>query len=130
MGETERATRWLDEEKEADDDDGYKGGLSGFVFVSRRAVNPSGDRAAAVYGLPELAGASPSEGPRGRESNAVTILGIARLHNVLCVSSTDLTNNRRGSEEGCSRSQANWVCSKWDAHKSDIRNKRLDLWNL
>lgn len=40
--------RWIDEEKKTDDD-GYKGGCPN-SFSSTTAANPSGDRAAAVYG--------------------------------------------------------------------------------
>lgn len=45
-----RDARRIDEEKEADDDDGYKGGCPS--SFSSAAANPSGDRAAAVCGLP------------------------------------------------------------------------------
>lgn len=50
-GEIGTRSGGLDEEKEADDDDGYKGGCPS-SFSSAAAANPSGDRAAAVYGLP------------------------------------------------------------------------------
>lgn len=62
--ESERERQWIDEEKEADDDDGCKGGCPS-SFSSVVAANPSGDSARQ---LSTDCRSLPLEEPRGRNS--------------------------------------------------------------